>query len=146
MPPSETEGKADQQTAALWRIVAAALGVIWIASLIAMAIWSSNPVTLNRRQIHRALNEGVIVRARVVDVQSGQCETIEFWPAGEFDDTFRVVNLQQTGATSGTTYLLPLRRDDGGLAVVPSLPDEELPLIYPDTAEAIAQLQSLLAE
>lgn len=112
-----------------------------------MAIWASNPVTLNRRQIFRALDEGVIVRARVSDLETGQCEVIECWPVAEIDGTFHVTDLRQTGAKSGATYLLPLLREDGGgYAVAPGMADDEMKLIYPDTDEAIAQLEELRAE
>ena len=149
MPPSETEGKANQQPAAGSRIVpfvAVALPLMWIASLIAMAIWASNPVTLNRQQILRALDEGLVLRARVIDLETGHCEAIEQWPAAEPGNTFQVTNLEQTAAQPGATYLLPLLQNDGGYVVAPSMLPGENPLVYPDTPDAIAQLEELLRE
>ena len=109
-----------------------------------MAIWASNPVTLNRQQILHARNEGVIVRALVVDVAAGQCEVIEQWPAAELGDTLHVTNLEQAAARPGASYLLPLLPEDGGYTVAPCLAG--IPLVYVDTPDAIAQLEELLTE
>ena len=108
-----------------------------------MAIWASNPVTLNRQQLLQSLRRGVVVRARVVDADAGRCEAIEQWPAPKVADSFQVASLERTEARTGETYLLPLLPTDDGYAVTPS-PGGQL-LIYPDTAEALSQLNKLLA-
>lgn len=148
MPPSETEEAPEHPPATRFTtaaIVATVLAAVWMAALIAMAIWASNPVTLNRQQVLHALRDGVVVRARVLDVATGRCEAIEQWPAAEVGDTFEVANLKQTEAEAGHTYLLPLLPSDGGYAVAATLLPGGMPLIYPDTPEALAQLQELRA-
>lgn len=143
MPPSGTEGETAQRPPAVVVRAALLVAVIWLAALAVLAVWTSNPVTLNRRQVLQSLQQGVVVRARVVDLKTGRCETIEQWPAGIVGDSFDVANLQDTEAQSGQSYLLPLLRTDQGYVVAPTPGGQ--PLIYPDTSMALAQLKELLA-
>lgn len=146
MPRSGTEEAPKHPPATRFTtaaIVATVLAAVWVIALIAMAVWASNPVTLNRQQVLRALQEGVVVRARVLDVDAGRCEALEQWPAAEVGETFEVANLKQTEAEPGHIYLLPLLRTDTGFTVAPTLLPGGKPLVYPDTPEALAQLQEL---
>jgi hypothetical protein len=122
---------------------ALAVSGIWLAALASMAIWASNPVMLNREQVLGALQRGVVVRARVIDLETGRCAALQQWPPDTVGDSFDVANLNQTETRPGKSYLLPLLRTEDGYVVAPSPGGQ--PLVYPDTDEALAQLEELLA-
>lgn len=148
MPPSAVEPSAATTRRVPrglgWLAVALAAG--WPAALAALAVWASNPVLLNRKQVLDARRAGVIVEARVVDAASGECAVLRQWPTATVGETVRVHNLSGTPAVTGETYLLPLlRADNGGWDIAPTpLPDSRA-LIYPATTETVAQLERLLA-
>lgn len=144
VPPSATEGEANRRPPAIVAWAVLAIEVSWLAALVALAIWTSNPVTLNREQVLRALRQGVVVRARVVDVTTGRCETLEQWPTDTVAGSFDAVNLEHTEARAGESYLLPLMESGDSILVVPTPAGQ--PLIYPDSEEALAQLDELLRE
>jgi hypothetical protein len=112
--------------------------------LATLAITTANPVTLNREQFSRA---DVVVTARIMDLAGGRCDVERRWTPGPDLDSIAVANLVQTGARSGSLYILPLySRGDGRFEVVPSHLPNKAPLVYPATPEAFLQLKSFLHE
>lgn len=127
------------------------LTAAWLA-LIAWLTWtSSNPVTLNRRQIH---DSDVVL---VGQVAKGEplVEPVpdQPWPLSD-KKPIRIANLSETRAQTGHRYLFPLKRaipqragaETETFLVTPStLPNSE-PLIYPAGPEAMSQLKQILQE
>lgn len=130
------------------------LGSVWIGSLLLMVIATSNPVTVNRVQLDESL---AVVSARVISIDPSEVEVLEVL-VGQLDEKKIVIrNLPKTPAQAGQTYFLPIipaiQRDgliEHVFEVTPSpLPDpiartpRGLPIIYPATDVARAQLQEL---
>ncbi|HUG93132.1 MAG TPA: hypothetical protein VML55_19985 [Planctomycetaceae bacterium] len=135
-------------------VVAAAVTAVWLLALAGLALFTANPVTLNRYQIETS---PIVIAGHVLDGRSGEVAVERVW-RGQVPDRVRVANLADTPAARGRTYLMPLLptaenrfvvtatgrpsvRKDGD--EVPRPPDGP-PLIYRATPEAIEQLQQIL--
>lgn len=135
-------------------MIAASLTAVWLLALAGLAIFTANPVTLNRHQIELA---ELVVSGRVVDLGSGEVAVERTWKGAAPADQLQVGNLADTPAAAGGVYILPLTAAEGGLVVTPARRrrDERAarqpldtggpPLIYPATPEALEQLQQALA-
>lgn len=126
-----------------WPIVlifAVALG--WWTILAALALFSANPITINREQIQRA---DFVVTATVVDKTAGVVHVEKEWKSAADFHKLTVKNLEDTLADSDATWLIPLTRSPDGHFQVPAsrLPNGE-PLVYPATPEATKQLADIL--
>lgn len=136
----------------LWFALALAGVVLWWALLIWMAVTTANPVTLNFRQIAQSR---YVVTAVVVDLDEGRLRVERNWryaTEADAEGEITVVNLAETGAREGETYLVPLTPKAVGYAVTaivaPKMDEgekpREYPRVYPATDEAVAQLESIL--
>lgn len=115
----------------------------WLVALVALALTSANPVTLNRQQI---LRSEVVVEAVVANVTAGECRVIQSWPEGAVGETVRVVGLDLLPIETGEAYMLPLASaDDRTYQIVLTAPPASVALIYPATDAARNQLEVLLA-
>jgi hypothetical protein len=116
---------------------------IWGLALAAMAWLTANPVTLNFHQIAVA---PFVVTATVEDPQTGRVTVEREWKHSRALEDITIDNLNQTGARAGGRYLIPLAKAEGERYLVAETPIEgAAPLIYPATAEAISQLDAILA-
>jgi hypothetical protein len=146
--PSDDQQDAVYGSAALRAkrllIVAGLLAGSWWASLAAMALLTSNPVTLNRLQIRESQ---LVVSGTVQDLAKGTVTVEQEWKVATNAKTLSVSNLAQTAAREGETYLLPLSRNDAeSYRITPALLPNGGLLIYPAVPEALEQLRTLLAE
>lgn len=138
MRPVGTPGRS-------WLRLAVVLLTAWILLLTLLVTVTANPVTLNRQQI---LDSFVVVRARVVDTERGDCTVLQSWPQDHHPgQSIHVRNLTATGARAGEIYLLPLVQAlHGDWDVTPSPLPGNQPLIYPDDSKAMGRLQQLLGQ
>jgi hypothetical protein len=124
-------------------VAAAMLAGFWILGLAALALFSANPVTINQKQIRQS--DFLVTATRDSDEVSTLTVTKE-WIQGEQLGTITVTNLGDTKIAVGQEFLVPLQQAvKGRFQVTPtgSLLNE-VPLVYPATAEAKSQLQALL--
>jgi hypothetical protein len=124
--------------------VAAIVAGTWWVALAVLAVFTSNPVTLNRVQI---LSADYLASGTVVDLSAGEISIEKEWKQRGLAGRIHVDNLPPTGARQGRAYLLPLEKIGvGGFRVAPTKLPGQAPLIYPATGEAFKQLSALLAE
>jgi hypothetical protein len=123
-------------------VLALVLACAWVMSLALLAFTQSNPVTLNREQI---LHADLIVSARIDDAERGVCMVEQQWGDAGSLDSITVSNLTETQASSGGTYILPLKRGPSGAyeVIAARLPSRPY-LVYPATPGVIRQVQELL--
>ena len=114
--------------------------VAWWLALVAMAIFTANPITLNRDQILRA---DFVVTGTVDETQPHTLIVDKEWKKKAGLRQVTVENLDETGARPGRTYLVPLSKDVNGRYFVTETKDERL-LIYPAEDEAVEQLEAIL--
>jgi hypothetical protein len=120
------------------------LALAWIAVLATLAITAANPVIVNRKQI---LGADLVVTARVVDRDAGECKVEKQWTPGPPVDAIIVTNLNETRAEQGVTFVLALEyRAGGSFAVIPAPPSGGPLLIYPATPDVVTQVANILGE
>jgi hypothetical protein len=125
-------------------IAALAVAAIWWIALAALAIFTANPVTLNREQIFRS---DYVVTGTLTDAGSGTLDVSKEWKQNGLTGTISVDLLKEAGADRGQTYIIPLENNrDGSFQVTRSRMPDEAPLIYPATSDADGQLSRLLSE
>jgi hypothetical protein len=124
------------------KVVAIVLAAAWIGVLAVLALTQANPITLNREQILRA---ELVVTARIENVAEGTAAVEQQWGGGETLGSITVINLRETAAENGGTYILPLVRGMSGSyeILAAHVPDHPY-LVYPATQGALEQLQQLL--
>lgn len=137
MPPADARPVGRR-----WRW-AVALFAVWLVGLVALAVLTANPVTLNRQQILQAAR---IVEAEVLDQNDGRCRIVQSWPAGDEGTTIRINELRFSQVRAGDVYLFPLGRlgSDSTYRIVTTPPPEAAPLFYPATPVARLQLADIL--
>jgi hypothetical protein len=123
-------------------ISAVALAAGWWVCLSLLALFTANPVTLNREQILRS--KDVVTGTIVGDPGSGKVSVTEEWKGHDLRGTIMVANLATTIARQGTSYLIPLSASDETFRVTETLLPNGAPLIYPATYDALEQLQEIL--
>ncbi len=124
-------------------IAAIVLVAAWWIVLSLLALFTANPITLNRDQILRA--DAVVTATVDQSPSAGRVTVTRVWKGDRQLGGILVENLRQAGARAGRTYLLPLshvddRADRVTATTIPGGP----PLIYPATAEAEQQLTQIL--
>ncbi len=123
------------------------LALAWIAVLATLAITAANPVIVNRKQVLEADEVGLVVTARVVDRDAGECNVEKQWTPGPPVDGITVTNLKETRAVQGETFVLALEYRAGGTyAVIPAPPSGGPLLIYPATPDVVSQVAKILDE
>jgi hypothetical protein len=130
----------------LWLWPAVLLFAVWFAFLLTLALFSANPVTLNRRQIRQA---DLVVEARVENPATGECRIVRTWPeAPQLGPTITIAGLADLAVRPGETYLLPLERlpRGAGFRIAPTPPPLSKPLIYPAADDSRRQLAEILGE
>jgi hypothetical protein len=115
---------------------------LWWLFLGGMALFTANPVTLNREQIIRA---EIVVTATVVDPVNGTIHVEKSWKFDRQFDSIMLENLKETGAKADVSYIIPVTESRNGRYNVTTtrLPNNP-PLIYPSTKKSEEQLQSIL--
>ncbi len=127
----------------LFLIAASVLAACWGIALALLAVFTANPVTLNREQI---LGSPYVVTGTVVGgPSSGHVSVEREWKQSALTGTIAVENLAAAGARKGSTYLIPLSRSNDAYRVTEAPFGGGAPLIYPATPDATRQLQTLLA-
>ena len=120
----------------------------WVAGLIALAVLTSNPDTLNPRQLDQS---DVIVVGDILDRRTGAVRVKEYL-IGEGPEVITIQNLAETGARTGRRYLFPLGfADSESYWIASNLPpDRETgqsarpgTLIYNWSAEVRAQFDRI---
>lgn len=125
--------------------------VFWILFLVALALWTANPVTLNRDQILIARSTGAVVIAKVVSAKSGQVKVeevlaaVDGFPAeiaagGELTAGL----LTETGAKDGDRLVLPVVVRRAGNVVLAPTPTGVVQA-YPATTEVVDAVKQLIA-
>jgi hypothetical protein len=145
---ADTIAATHGQTASRWvdtRLFrdAGAVFALWVLALIVLVVTTANPPQVNLAQLSRAT---LMVTARVVDPQTGECAILRSFSPGKLPERITVTNLAKTPAQADTAYLLPLARDvagpDGSYRVV-DVPELDLPpLVYPAGPEIESQVEA----
>jgi hypothetical protein len=115
----------------------------WCALLACLVLTTANPVTLNRRQI---LEADAVVTAQVLDSATGRCRIVNTWSGTALPDDTLVAHLDETAATPGGEWILPLAKRGDGFEVLPSRLPSGARLVYPATPEAVRQLEEILTD
>lgn len=141
-PLTLTEAQRIDQRFALrrwWRAVIVAM--FWLFALSVLAVWTANPVTLNRVQI---LEADEVLKVLVDDWPAGRMHIKKSWKRQITAEQIQITGLPTDSQSAGTMLLIPVTRRRDQWVVTPSPLPNGLPLIYPATPEAERQLQSLL--
>ncbi|MGH9175489.1 MAG: hypothetical protein ACRD1H_14080 [Vicinamibacterales bacterium] len=88
-----------------WLILALIIAIGWWAALGSLALFTANPVTLNRAQIEQA---ELVVEAAVPDDPGAPLSVRRAWKDGAGLKSVTILELDQTEAQAGQTYLFPL--------------------------------------
>lgn len=123
------------------RAAAAVISVAWCAALAWLVLATSNPVTLNRRQI---LNADAVVTVQITDRAVGACRVVRQWRGTAAPDEIVVRGLAETAASGDGEWILPLQKTQGGYEVLPSARGGEARLVYPATPAVVRQLEELV--
>jgi hypothetical protein len=126
----------------LFLIAAAALAAGWGIALALLALFTANPVMLNREQILGS--PYIVTGTAVAEPSSGRVSVEREWKKSALAGTITVENLARAGARKGITYIIPLSRPDDAFRVTEAPFAGGAPLIYPATPDAIQQLQAIL--
>jgi hypothetical protein len=118
--------------------------------LILLAIFTSNPVVLNLRQIEHA---DYLVKARIDDLRQGRI-TIERdwqlhpqWVTPLKPGPLQVANLAEArGGRNGRDFLIPLSNVQGRYEVTPAAGPGTIPFIYPATPEVEREMSQALED
>jgi hypothetical protein len=149
--PPETPGPGEgghasgRQRASL--IAAAVSFGLWTAALIALAVFTANPITLQYAQIDRArlIVEGTFERSEVDARGLIELRVERSWPAGHADATLVIDAGPRLSVKAGQAYLVPLEPiDDGQYGIVPTRVPSAAPVIYPANPRTVAQLNAIL--
>ncbi len=122
-----------------WRAVIVAL--FWLLALAILAVWTGNPVTLNRMQI---LESDAVLKVTVEDWSAGRMHVNKCWKQPITEEQIQITELPRDSQPTGTLLLIPVTRQRGEWLVTPSRLPNGLPLVYPATPESERQVQSLL--
>ena len=122
-----------------WRAVIVAL--FWLLALTILAVWTANPVTLNRVQI---LEADAVLKVTVEDWSAGRMRVNKSWRQPIAEEPIQIRELPRDSQPAGTRLLIPVTRQRDHWIVTPSRLPNAPPLVYPATPEAERQLQSLL--
>ena len=140
-PPAPSGGSAAGASSLPCKSVAIVLACAWISALAVLAFTQANPVTLNRDQI---LRSEVVVAARIDSVADGTATVEQQWRDRDPLSAITILNLQETAASNGDTYILPLERGRSGYKVVAAHVPDRPYLVYPATESTLEQLEQLL--
>jgi hypothetical protein len=132
-------------------IAAAVVAALWWTGLLSLAVFTANPVVLNRVQIVQA---DFVVEAVVVDRKSGAVDVIREWHSPIRHDRLSIEGLSEARPPNGAAYLIPVSKREDGFVVTRgrlSAPHVEpevltLPYIYPTSPAAVERLETLLDE
>jgi hypothetical protein len=122
-------------------IAAIVLAILWWIVLVLLAVFTANPVTLNRDQIAHSSH---VITGVVDDPSSGQVTVEREWKGKGLSGVITVEDLAASGARQGGKYLLPLSRGAINWRVSETPRPASTRLIYAESPDAIAQLQSIL--
>jgi len=144
VPSSQSDSsETPPRRSRVFLITASVLAAAWGLSLALLALFTANPVMLNREQI---LASPYVVTGTVAgDPSKGQVSVEREWKKHALAGTITVDNLAAAGARSGIAYLIPLSRPDDAFRVTETPFSNGSPLIYPATPDALKQLQAILA-
>lgn len=121
---------------------AIALAAGWWLLLGGLALFTANPVTLNREQIRRApyVATGTLRADGTVAVEKE-------WKRRANLDTLTLPELGEAGYEPGQSYLIPVLQRGSRYRVMPA-PWQKTPepRIYPATPEAVRQLEGILKD
>ncbi|MGE3315539.1 MAG: hypothetical protein AB7O26_10525 [Planctomycetaceae bacterium] len=140
--PDRTQ-RLKEQSRLRWHI-ALSIAAIWIVSLILLASFTANPITLNRDQV---LRSEVVITGKVDDPRQMLVKVERVWRGELSLAEVHIENLPATGARAGGSYLFPLsieRSAGRKYRVTESLLPNAAPLIYPATSESEEQLTGIL--
>lgn len=129
-------------------LVASILTSLWGIFVLALWLTSADPVILSKPQIGRA---DFIVTASRPDPRKNRLLIEQVWRGQLEPGELVILNLDKPAPhnmPAGKKFIVPLSRARGGLriTVLGEQSDKIPPLIYPETPDAIRQLQDLLAE
>lgn len=119
------------------------LAVTWCLALGWLALATSNPVTLNRRQI---LEADAVVTGRITDRAAGACRVERQWRGTAVPEEIVVHALAETAVGVDGAWILPLKRTRRGYEVQPTVLPSQARLVYPATEKAVTQLERLVAQ
>lgn len=123
-------------------ITATLVAACWWIFLVWLAIFTANPVTLNREQILRA--SYVVTGTLVSNPPTAEVAIEREWKDHGLSGTILVNDLPAIARRPGLTYIIPLSRVGHGFHVTQMPPPNKVPLIYPATSDSIGQLQAIL--
>jgi hypothetical protein len=124
---------------------------LWILFLAGLALWTANPVTLNRDQILVARSNGAVIIAQILSTKSGQFKVEEVLAAAEGlpveiapGRELKAESLSDAGVKDGDRAVLPVVvLPSGEVAIAPT------PIgtarAYPATTEVVSAVKELVA-
>ena len=133
------------------RTLVFAAAACWIVFLAALALWTANPVTLNRDQILIARSSGAVIIGQVLSTKLGQIKVeevltaadelpIEIAPGREITAD----SLADAGIQDGDRAVLPVVvRPSGEVSLVPT--PSGTTRAYPATTEVVNAVKQLIA-
>jgi hypothetical protein len=127
-------------------VLAATVTAVWLMALGGLALFTANPVTLNRRQIELA---DAVITGRVLNKGHRDVAVERVWKGGDLPEGLRVENLDEAPVEVGHVYVIPLTRNRERYAVAATRrtpAPEGSRLVYPATPTALEQLRDILAD
>jgi hypothetical protein len=132
------------------RAVVLATAAVWILCLAGLALWTANPVTLNRDQILVARLNGAIVIAKVVSAKAGQVKVEDVLtaidglpPEVAAGQEMTAGLLSETGAKDGDRVVRPVvERPRGTIVIAPTPTGVQA---YPATKDVVDAVKQLIA-
>jgi len=120
------------------------LAVVWGSCLLSLAIFTANPLLLNRDQVLRA--DGV-VSATISRTDPASVSVTKEWKNHQLPRTLRLKSLLPLHLKPEHEYLIPISKvGSDTYAVTPTrLPDQPR-LVYPVSRESVRQLREILSE
>jgi hypothetical protein len=114
---------------------------VWCTTLITLALFSANPVTLSEPQIQQAQ----LIVTGIPEAGSGLLVVERIWWGELADEKVLVTNLEEVpNLQPGLPYIVPLTPIGENYRITTLLEQTHPPRITPASPEAIAQLKLLL--
>jgi hypothetical protein len=128
-----------------WLLLAATAAAAWFAFLVALAVLTANPVTVDREQLLDS--DAVVAATPTASAARSVTLRVEKTLAGlNVPDTLRAETDEPQRLTAGRRYIVPLRRTADGYAVTPAPRSlKYAPLVYPATDDALRAAEKILA-
>ena len=128
----------EPRPASSWVVLATGVAVVWYGALVSLALLTSNPVTVNARQV---LSSRLVVVGTVDE--GGQVKVVRTVAGALPVQPLKVVLESQPPAGE---LILPLTKEGGDFRVTPTMLPRNDRLVYPATEDTLRQLDAILRD